>query len=124
MIAVIIVDHGSREAASNEMFEATVARWAARHPEWIVIAAHMELASLSIGEAFDQAVRRGATEIIVHPYFLLPGRHSQSDIPSLVEEAAARHPAVKWKITPPLGESEHLLNLVDERVAQTMELGE
>ena len=41
----------------------------------IVEPAHMELAEPSIGTAFDRCIERGARLVVIHPYFLLPGRH-------------------------------------------------
>ena len=36
----------------------------------------------------------GATTVAVSPFFLSPGRHWQEDIPTLVKEAADKHPGV------------------------------
>ncbi len=40
----------------------------------------MELASPSLEDAFSVCVSSGAEEIVVHPYFLAPGRHSKTDV--------------------------------------------
>src|SRR5688500_5667397 len=93
---IIIVDHGSRSTDSNalliELAERFAARFAARYA--IVEPAHMELADPTIGRAFARCVWRGADRIVVCPFFLGPGKHWQSDIPRLVEEAAATFPDV------------------------------
>ena len=47
--------------------------------------AHLEIAPPGIGEGIDACVAAGATEIVVHPYFLSPGRHTSHDIPRQVE---------------------------------------
>ena len=52
----------------------------------------MELAEPSIATAYNECVRQGALQIVVHPFFLLPGRHWDRDIPQLAAEAAAEHP--------------------------------
>jgi sirohydrochlorin ferrochelatase len=116
MTGVVIVDHGSLEAPSNELFLEIVRRFAERHPRLIIEPAHMELAPPTLGEAFDRAVARGAKEIIIHPYFLLPGRHSKTDIPALGEEAARRHPDVPWTVSEPLGLSDLILDVISERI--------
>jgi sirohydrochlorin ferrochelatase len=115
--AVLLVDHGSRASAANEMLEhvAGLVR-ELLGPSVPVLACHMELAGPTLGEAFDRAVAGGADEVVIHPYFLAPGRHSTKDIPALAEEAAARHPGVRWSVTPPLGLHRKLAEVVVERV--------
>ncbi|MEW5976697.1 MAG: CbiX/SirB N-terminal domain-containing protein [Acidobacteriota bacterium] len=84
----------------------------------IVHYAHMELAEPTIEAGFDQCVADGAEVVIVHPYFLGPGRHSTSDIPRLVAEAAQRHPGVSYCITEPLGLHPKLGEVILERVQE------
>ena len=116
ILGVILIDHGSRQEESNQAFFKIVERLARRGQYPIVEPAHMELSSPTLAEAFDRAVARGATELIVHPYFLLPGKHWHVDIPRLCEDASKKHPGVRWKVTPPLGESDLILDLVVERI--------
>lgn len=80
-----------------------------------VYPAHMELAEPSIRQAFEQAVSEGATAVVVHPYFLSPGRHSTTDIPRMVEEAAAAFPGVEHCVTAPLGVHPKIGEVVLER---------
>jgi sirohydrochlorin ferrochelatase len=75
----------------------------------------MELAEPSIGQAFAQAVGDGATAVVVHPYFLSPGRHSTTDIPRMVEEAAKAFPGVAHCVTAPLGVHPKIGEVVLER---------
>jgi sirohydrochlorin ferrochelatase len=116
VIGIIVVDHGSKKPAANDqLLEVTelfkrVARAA------IVEPAHMELAEPSIAQAFDRCVAQGATLVIVHPYFLAPGRHSTTDIPRLTAEAAARHPSVRFHVTQPLGLDETIAALMLRRI--------
>ncbi len=120
-IGVILVDHGSRRPESNQAFLEIVSAFAARSPYPIVEAAHMECAPPTIGEAFDSAVARGAEEIVVHPYFLLPGKHWALDIPALVAQAAKNHPGKTWKVTEPLGASEKIRDVILERISAALE---
>jgi sirohydrochlorin ferrochelatase len=80
-----------------------------------VYPAHMELAEPSIRQAFEQAVRDGATAVVVHPYFLSPGRHSTTDIPRMVEEAAKEFPGVEHCVTAPLGVHAKIGEVILER---------
>eukprot|EP01031_Cornospumella_fuschlensis_P025521 gene25521-30811_t len=82
----------------------------------IVEAAHMEMAEPSIQEAYDRCIQQGANLIVCHPYFLSFGKHVRDDIPSLVEEAAKRHPGSRFTITDPLGVQEGIVGLIMQAV--------
>ena len=87
----------------------------------IVHYAHMELAEPTVQQGFDSCVAEGAVEVIVHPFFLSPGRHSTSDIPKMVAEAAEKHPHVRFQITEPLGLHPKIGELILERIRQLRE---
>lgn len=113
MRAFLLVDHGSRAAEANESLGEVVALVQSRVGEGIVVlGAHMELASPSVAEGVAEAVKAGAKEIVVVPYFLAPGRHSRKDIPALVSEASAAHPSVLFVVAEPLGPHPLLAELV------------
>ncbi len=112
MNALLLVDHGSRRAEANSLLAQIAALVAARRPTLIVEIAHMELAPPTVDEAFDACVARGATEVVVMPYFLARGRHATEDIPALARAAAARHPHVALRIAEPLGVHALLAELV------------
>lgn len=111
--ALILVDHGSRRAASNAMLDdlATLVRGETEHPVYV---AHMELAEPSIDEAVGRAVAEGATEVVVCPFFLGPGRHVTEDIPKLSAEAAKAH-GVQHRVAAHLGADPLLAQLILER---------
>jgi sirohydrochlorin ferrochelatase len=115
MLGLILVDHGSRRAASNQQLDGMVARVQALRSGDVVEPAHMELAEPGIPAAIATAVGRGATEIVVLLYFLSDGRHSQEDIPRLVAEAMAVHPGIPWRIGRPLGPHDALALLALEQ---------
>ncbi|MSO44426.1 MAG: cobalamin biosynthesis protein CbiX [Thermoleophilia bacterium] len=116
-IGVIVVDHGSRRAESNEMLEQLTRTAIADTLSYdIVEPAHMELAEPSIAAAFDTCVARGATSVVIQPYFLLPGRHWHQDIPALAEAAASRHPEVPFLVAAPFGAHPLMADVVSARV--------
>src|SRR6187551_3044467 len=94
-LGIILVDHGSRREESNDMLHDVVRNFAESSGRPIVEPAHMELAEPSIATAFARCVERGATTVVVFPYFLLPGRHWSEDIPRLAAAAAGQHPGVR-----------------------------
>jgi len=115
--AIIIVDHGSRRDAANQMLDEVAALVQERTSDR-VYAAHMELAEPSIAQAFDRAVAEGARFVFVFPYFLSPGRHSREDIPRLCTEAAGRHPGVDWHCSAPIGLDRIMADLIVHRVGE------
>jgi sirohydrochlorin ferrochelatase len=115
---IIIVDHGSRRDESNRMLEQIAQLFAARFAQThqIVEPAHMELAEPSIASAYARCVERGATRIVVAPFFLGPGKHWTQDIPRLTADAAANFPQTRYHVSPTLGIDELILELLNKRV--------
>ena len=115
--ALIIVDHGSKLEKANEMLAQIAELIKMKNsPEFEIISyCHMEIAEPTIRQAFDDCVSQGARHIVVHPYFLAPGRHSTQDIPNMVQDAAANHPGVSYHVTEPLGIHENIIEVILER---------
>ena len=130
-IGVVIVDHGSRRSESNELLERFVSRFADRmladQPDdshgkvHVIEPAHMELAEPSIATAFDCCVAKGATRVIVIPYFLAPGKHWHEDIPQLTQAAAAKHPEVEYHVGEPIGLHPMMLDVVEARLMDCLD---
>ena len=115
-LGIVIVDHGSRRAEANRRHEEFVAGWRqSRHLD-NVEAAHMELAEPSIATAVDACVAKGATTVVIAPYFLWPGNHWDRDIPALAAEACSRHPGVGHLVAAPLGPHPLLGDIVEQRI--------
>ena len=116
MKAILLVDHGSRKSEANEMLlSMTDLVQAMTGPDVIVQPAHMELCEPSIASGFASCVEAGATEVVVFPYMLSPGKHSTADIPRMVSEVAARYPSVTFTVTPAFGLHEKLVEVILER---------
>lgn len=115
-LGIILVDHGSKRPEANDLLLNVVRRFRETTGAPIVEPAHMELAEPSIAKALAACVRQGARRVVVHPYFLAPGRHSTSDIPRLCLEAAAAHPGVDVRVSEPLGLDDRLIDVVRARI--------
>jgi len=113
MKAILLIDHGSRREAANEMMDcmANLVQ-AMAGPGVVVRYAHMELAEPSIAAGVRECVDAGATELIVFPYMLSPGKHSTGDIPRLVAAAAAAFPTLDVRVTSAFGVHEKLAELI------------
>jgi len=113
---ILIIDHGSVKEEANHMLECVgelVQRMAGERV--LVRVAHMELAAPTIADGFEACIAAGATEIVVFPYMLSPGKHSTRDIPRMVAEIAAAHPGIPVQVTAAFGVSEQLAAVVLSR---------
>jgi sirohydrochlorin ferrochelatase len=115
--AILLVDHGSRRPEANALLEDVANQIRKRAAESIVEVAHMEIAAPGIAEGIGACVEKGAAYIIVHPFFLGPGRHSSEDIPAQVERAAKGHPDIPIRISEPLGNHAALIDVILDRVS-------
>ena len=114
--AILLIDHGSKREEANAQLAAVADAVRARVPGQIVEIAHMEIAEPTIAQGIARCVQSGAELILVHPYFLGPGRHTRESIPKLVESASRQHPDVRIRISEPLGSHPGLIDAVLERV--------
>jgi sirohydrochlorin ferrochelatase len=100
---VVIIDHGSRRAESNEMLSVFAQLYTEVTERNIVEIAHMEIAEPTLLQAVQKCVGRGAAQIIVAPYFLSNGKHMKVDIPEQISEARARFPSVDIRCADAIG---------------------
>ena len=113
MKAILLIDHGSRRDAANEMMDCMANLVQAMAGADVVVRyAHMELAEPSISAGVRNCVEAGATELIVFPYMLSPGKHSTGDIPRMVAEAATAYPTLDIRVTSAFGVHEKLAELI------------
>ena len=116
MKAILLIDHGSRRSEANEMMDcmANLVQ-AIAGPGVVVRYAHMELCEPSIAAGVRSCIDAGATELIVFPYMLSPGKHSTGDIPRMVAAAAKDFPQLDVRVTNAFGVHEKLAELILER---------
>jgi len=117
---VLVVGHGSHRREANDDVREAARRIAERGRFPLVEAAFLEIEHPNISKAFALLVEQGAEEIIVHPYFLSPGRHTRGDIPIEVREAASHHPGVNYRITEPLSAHPLVIEASVERLLETI----
>ncbi len=112
----VLVDHGSRREHANALLEEIATLMSERlGPGAIVEAAHMEIATPTLADAFAKCVARGATKIVVHPFMLAPGKHVREDLPRLAADAANAHRGVAFVLAEPLGKHDGVIDAVMDR---------
>ncbi len=119
-IGIVIIDHGSRREESNALFSEMVSWFRANSEFTIVEEAHMEIATPDLQTAMRSCVEQGATTVIIHPYFLAPGRHVSEDIPKIAKEAAADFPQLNCIVTAPIADHPLMFRVMDDRVTEAI----
>lgn len=114
--AVLLIAHGSRHEPANADLRRLAERLAGRGVPTIVEPAFLELTEPDIATAGDRCVARGASRVLMVPYFLSMGVHLLRDLTAARESLNRRHPAVSFLLGPPLGPDPLLDQLVIERI--------
>jgi uroporphyrin-III C-methyltransferase len=118
-IGILIVGHGSRRQEANDDLREVADRIGQRGGFSLIQAAFLEIERPNVAEGFVRLAEQGAREIIVHPYFLSPGRHTRGDLPREVSEVATRHPHARYRITEPLSAHPLVIEASLERIRET-----
>lgn len=115
----LVVAHGSRlsevAAAHAEVCDAIAGQVGDQAD---VRAAYLEITEPSIPTAIADAVADGATDIVLVPYFLHVGRHTNKDLPELLAAAADRHSGVRFKLADHLGLDDRLVAVAIDRARE------
>ncbi|MED0985750.1 sirohydrochlorin chelatase [Bacillus paramycoides] len=112
MKAVLYICHGSRLKAAKEEAIQFITSCMSRVEANIQEVCFLELASPSIDEGFHTCVKRGATEIVAIPVFLLAAGHVKEDIPLELRKLNEQYPNIKIVYGNPFGVSEVLVKAV------------
>jgi sirohydrochlorin ferrochelatase len=113
--ALLLIAHGSRRAEANADLAhvAAAVRDRGRYP--IVQVAFLELAGPDIDAGAALCVEAGATDVILLPYFLSPGKHVAEDLAAARDRLSARFPGVRFALAEPLGRHPLLIDVVEAR---------
>jgi sirohydrochlorin ferrochelatase len=114
----LLIAHGSREPSANADLHDLAARLAASGEYPIVEACFLELAEPDIPTGGDRCVARGATRVLMIPYFLSAGVHLRRDLTAARDELSRRHSGVEFRLGSPLGPHPLLDSLVAARVRE------
>jgi sirohydrochlorin ferrochelatase len=117
-IALQLIAHGSRRPEANADLEHVAQAMRQRGRYSLVQVSFLELAEPSIEAAGALCVNAGATEVILLPYFLSPGKHVVEDLTAARNRLAERFPAVRFVLAEPLGRHPLLLQIVEERARE------
>jgi sirohydrochlorin ferrochelatase len=111
--ALVVIAHGSRAPGTREA-HLELAEALGEELGLPAVAGFLEISEPDIPTAIDLAVSGGARRIVLLPYFLHRGNHTQRDIPAFITAARGRHPGVVFEMTPPLGPDSRLVTMSAE----------
>jgi len=111
MSALLVVGHGTKDAAGVAEFAALVDRVRAAQVGHDVEGGFLELAPPPIQDAVARLVALGHGSIDVVPLVLVAAGHSKGDIPAALAREELRHPGLSFRYGRPLGP--HPLLLAD-----------
>jgi len=110
--AVLFAGHGSRAPDAADAMLAAVDRVQERGVFPVVEIGYLEMTQPDIPQALSRCVARGATRVLVVPYFLHQGMHIRRDIPLLLQEEAGRYPGISVSLGEPIGLNADLANVM------------
>jgi sirohydrochlorin ferrochelatase len=119
--AILLIAHGSRQEAANRDLEELVKRLEATGQYPIVEGCFLEIAEPDLPTGGGRCVARGASRVLLIPYFLSSGIHLERDLASARDDLNRRHPKIKFHLGEPLGPHPLLDQLVAERIRELEE---
>ena len=116
MKGVLIISHGSRHPQTKRELEALTAEIGKLNPGFYVAYAFLEIESPSIPAGIECCIKAGADQVLILLNFLNSGKHVDEDIPRIIDDAKKRYPAVRFKISRPIGLHPGIIKLFQEYI--------
>jgi sirohydrochlorin cobaltochelatase len=117
--ALVLFAHGARDVQWSEPFRAMQKAVADRRRDLTVELAFLEIMEPSLGDCVARLAGDGHQRIVVAPLFLAQGGHLKKDLPRLLKELEAKHPAAAISVLPPIGEVTELLDAITDWLAES-----
>ncbi len=117
--AVILLGHGSRVPGAGQDMQEVAAGLGKKYGCGIVEVCFLSRLGPHLPETIAKCVDRGATKVVVIPYFLHEGLHIRVDIPETMLEESRKFPHVELILGKHLGFDESLANLVWKRIRES-----
>ncbi|HWA39667.1 MAG TPA: CbiX/SirB N-terminal domain-containing protein [Burkholderiales bacterium] len=115
---IVLFAHGSRDPEWSRPFEQIATTLAKKSPATPVMLAFLEHGP-SLNEALAALAAKGAAAVRIVPVFLGQGGHIKSDLPRLVGQARAAHPAMDLSLDRTIGEQPEVIEAIAAVIAET-----
>jgi len=116
--AVLLMAHGSRRAAANNDLQTLAELLLQQGLYPVVEVSYLELTEPSIPNGGANCVAKGATRVLMLPYFLSAGVHVANDLREFQQQLTSAHPEVEFVLCPHLGLHPLMVELVLARLAE------
>jgi sirohydrochlorin cobaltochelatase len=114
--ALLVIGHGTKDAAGVAQFGDLVGRVQAAVPYADVEGGFLELSPPPIQDATARLVAAGHRSVDVVPLVLVAAGHSKGDIPAALRREELRHPGLTFRYARPLGAHPTLLAEAEARL--------
>jgi sirohydrochlorin cobaltochelatase len=118
---LLLFAHGARDAAWTRPFEEVAARVRAAAPDLEVELAYLELMTPNVIEAGARLAAAACAHVVVVPLFLGAGGHVRKDVPELLARLEGEHPAIRWTLAQPVGETERVVRALAEAALDALD---
>ena len=109
---LVLFAHGARDPEWAEPFRAIAERVAATRPDLAVRLAFLEFQKPTLADAITELVTAGHQRIRIAPLFMAQGGHLKKDVPILLDDIRARHPALQLELLPAIGDVAELRDAI------------
>ena len=116
--AVILVGHGSLRSGAGAAMLRLAERAQAAKIAPIVRAGFLNYSRPTFDETLARCVECGASEVIVQPYFLVPGKFVREDLVRLAEAGQQAYPWLSIRVAEPFGDHPALARLLLKRALE------
>ncbi len=110
--ALVLFAHGARDPRWAQPFQKLQQRAQAQLPDAEVVLAFLELMEPRLPAVVNDLVARGVHEIRLVPVFLGQGGHVLRDLPPMIDELRAAHPALQISVSEAVGENAAVLDAI------------
>jgi sirohydrochlorin ferrochelatase len=123
MTGIAVFGHGSSVETANQAVRDFTVEFGRQGGFPLVEPSFLELGEPDLPEAVRRLVERGATRILVIPYFLTLGIHLKRDLPRIVAELQVIYTGVSIRVADPMDGHPALVNVLLDRAKEAIDGG-
>jgi sirohydrochlorin cobaltochelatase len=116
--AVVLVGHGSLRSGAGAAMIRLAERAQSARVAPIVSAGFLNYSRPTFGEVLARCVEGGASDVIIQPYFLVPGKFVREDLARLAKAGRLAHPGLSIQVAQPFGDHPALARLLLKRALE------
>ncbi|WDP89920.1 MAG: CbiX/SirB N-terminal domain-containing protein [Desulfobacter sp.] len=120
MKALVIAAHGSRKKESAVEVAALTEKLAKKaKPEFdLVVHGFLQFSEPFLPGVVEDAVNKGADQVVIFPFFISAGAHIMTDIPELVRACEEKYPGTAFILTRHLGAVQGIEDIILDEVSR------